>query len=168
MGVRYLQGKPMDLAQLRRLLDCEELLKALEPHRGRDERIGEWIDRLGHQRGGIEDSGARGLDRALGVLLDGVAMRGSLRSCPEALRLEDVLDTNGLVLLLELLKPITVADDRRGDDDDDGNERDDDDHHAVDNHYEELAHLLRWLKIDRFDRRAANRELARVATERAA
>src|SRR5437870_7207737 len=25
-------------------------------------------------------------------------MRGSLRSCPEALRLEDVLDTNGLVL----------------------------------------------------------------------
>jgi len=26
---------------------------------------------------GIEDSGARGLDRALGVLLDGVAMRGS-------------------------------------------------------------------------------------------
>jgi hypothetical protein len=32
------------------------------------------------------------------VLLDGVAMRGSLRSCPEALRLEDVLDTCGLVL----------------------------------------------------------------------
>jgi hypothetical protein len=38
------------------------------------------------------------LDRALGVLLDGVAMRGSLRSCPEALSLEDVLDTRGLVL----------------------------------------------------------------------
>jgi hypothetical protein len=93
-----LQGKPMDLAQLRRLLDREALLRALEPHRGRDARIGEWLDRLGHQRGGIEDSGARGLDRALGVLLDGVAMRGSLRACAEALRLEDVLDTNGLVL----------------------------------------------------------------------
>ena len=93
-----LQGKPMDLAQLRRLLDREELLRALEPHRGRDQRIGEWIDRLDHQRGGVEDSGARGLDRSLGVLLDGVAMRGSLRSCPEALRLEDVLDTRGLVL----------------------------------------------------------------------
>ena len=25
-----------------------------------------------------------------------------------------------------------------------------------------VVHLLRWLKIDRFDRRAANRELARV------
>ena len=61
--------------------------------------------------------------------------------------------------LLELLKPFTVADDRRGADD--GNEHADDD-------YEELVHLLRWLKIDHFDRRAANRELARVATERAA
>ena len=66
--------------------------------------------------------------------------------------------------LLELLEPITVADDCRGDDDDDGNEHDD----AVDDHYEELMHLLRWLKIDRFDRRAANRELARVAAERVA
>src|SRR6266567_5797781 len=36
--------------------------------------------------------------------------------------------------LLELLEPITVADDWRGDDDDDGNEHDD----AVDDHYEEL------------------------------
>ena len=88
----------MDLAQLRRLLDREALLRALEPHRGRDERIGEWIDRLDHQRGGVEDSGARGLDRSLGVLLDGVAMRGSLRACAEALRLEDVLATRGLVL----------------------------------------------------------------------
>jgi HNH endonuclease/TraM recognition site of TraD and TraG len=93
-----LQDKPMDLAQLRRLLDREALLRALEPHRDRDGRIGGWIDRLEHQRGGIEDSGARGLDRALGVLLDGVAMRGSLRACSEALRLEDVLETNGLVL----------------------------------------------------------------------
>ncbi len=88
----------MDLAELRRLLDREALIHALEPHRGRDTRIAEWIDRLKHQHGGIEDSGARGLDRALGVLLDGVAMRGSLRNCPEALRLDDVLDTNGLVL----------------------------------------------------------------------
>jgi hypothetical protein len=38
------------------------------------------------------------LDRSLGTLLDGVALRGSLRSCPEALRLDDVLETNGLVL----------------------------------------------------------------------
>jgi len=88
----------MDLAELRRLLDREELQRALEPHRGRDARIGDWLNRLEHQRGGIEDSGARGLDRSLGVLLDGVAMRGSLRSCPEALRLDDVLATNGLVL----------------------------------------------------------------------
>ncbi|HVQ42377.1 MAG TPA: hypothetical protein VMS54_09225, partial [Vicinamibacterales bacterium] len=93
-----LAGEPQDLAQLRRLLDRGELLRALEPFRGRDARIGEWLDRLEHQRGGIEDSGARGLDRSLGVLLDGVAMRGSLRQCPEAIRLEDVLDTNGLVL----------------------------------------------------------------------
>ncbi len=64
--------------------------------------------------------------------------------------------------LLEVLKPITVADDRRGDDDDDSNDHDDD-HDAVDDHSEELVHLLRWLKIDRFDRRAANRELAQVA-----
>jgi hypothetical protein len=39
------------LAQLRRLLDREELLWALEPHRSRDTRSGEWIERLGHQRG---------------------------------------------------------------------------------------------------------------------
>ena len=61
--------------------------------------------------------------------------------------------------LLELLEPITVADDRRGDNDDDGNEHADDD----DDHYEELVHLLRWLRIDSFDRRAANRELAQAA-----
>ena len=63
--------------------------------------------------------------------------------------------------LLELLKPITVADHRRGEHDDDSNEHHDDD--AVDDDYEELVQLLRWLKIDRFDRRAANRELACVA-----
>jgi hypothetical protein len=93
-----LRGEPMDLAQLRRLLDRTELLRALEPFRNRDPRIADWLDRLEHQRGGIEDSGARGLDRSLGVLLDGVAMRGSLRTCPEALRVDDVVDTNGLVL----------------------------------------------------------------------
>jgi TraM recognition site of TraD and TraG len=92
-----LRGEPMDLARLRRLLDREELLRALEPFR-RDARVGDWVRRLEHQHGGVEDSGARGLDRALGILLDGPAMLGSLRSCPEALRLEDVLDTNGLVL----------------------------------------------------------------------
>src|SRR5439155_12104632 len=64
----------------------------------RDPRIGNWLERLKHQHGGIEDSGARGLDRALGTLLDGVALRGSLRTCPEALRLDDVLDTRGLAL----------------------------------------------------------------------
>src|SRR5439155_10848325 len=88
-----LRGEPMDLARLRHLLDRTELLRALEPHRGRDPRIAEWLTRLEHQRGGIEDSGARGLDRALGTLLDGVALRGSLRTCPEALRLDDVGDT---------------------------------------------------------------------------
>jgi hypothetical protein len=93
-----LQNKPMDLAELRRLLDREALIRALEAHRDRDGRISDWLERLEHQRGGIEDSGARGLDRALGTLLDGVAKRGSLRNCPEALRLDDVLDTNGLVL----------------------------------------------------------------------
>jgi hypothetical protein len=93
-----LRGEPMDLARLRRLLDRTELLRALEPQRGRDPRIAGWLSRLHHQHGGIEDSGARGVDRSLGVLLDGVAMRGSLRACPEALRLDDVMETNGLVL----------------------------------------------------------------------
>ena len=93
-----LRRAPMDLASLRRLLDRDILTNALIPFRDRDPRIAEWIQRLQHQHGGIEDGGARGLDRALGTLLDGVALRGSLRSCPEALRLEDVLDTRGLVL----------------------------------------------------------------------
>src|SRR5947209_17281848 len=88
----------MDLADLRGLLDRQALAAALERHRGGDARIAEWLERLEHQHGGIEDSGARGLDRALGILLDGPAMRGSLRVCPEALRLEDVIDTRGLVL----------------------------------------------------------------------
>ncbi len=64
--------------------------------------------------------------------------------------------------------PLT-ADDRHGEDDrDDDDEVDDDGRDAVDDHYEELAHLLGWLKIDRFDRRAANRELALFAMERVA
>src|SRR4029077_7032872 len=65
-----LQGKPMDVAQLRRLLDPDKLVRAWEPFRDRDPRIGDWLYRLEQQRGGIEDSGARGLDRALGILLD--------------------------------------------------------------------------------------------------
>ncbi len=93
-----LNGQPMDLTQLRRLLDRDELIAALEPHRGRDPRIDDWLRRLGNQHGGVEDSGARGLDRALGILLDGVALRGSLRTCPEAIRLEDVLAARGLML----------------------------------------------------------------------
>jgi Plasmid pRiA4b ORF-3-like protein len=68
--------------------------------------------------------------------------------------------------LLELLEPITSSS-SQADDDDDGNDHDDEDG-AVGDHYEELAHLLRWLKIDRFDRRAANRELAQVASEQVA
>jgi hypothetical protein len=90
-----LQGAPMDLASQRTLLDRHALMAALEPFRDRDPRIAEWLARLGHQHGGIEDSG---LDRSLGVLLDGVAMRGSLRACPDAVRLDDVVETNGLVL----------------------------------------------------------------------
>jgi Plasmid pRiA4b ORF-3-like protein len=69
--------------------------------------------------------------------------------------------------LLELLKPITSGAGQEGDDVDehaDDDDDNDDDDNAVDDHYEELVHLLRWLKIDRFDRRAANGELARIAT----
>jgi hypothetical protein len=86
-----LRHEPMDLARLRTLLDRGELLSALEPCRWRDSRVEEWFERLAHQHGGIEDSGARGLDRALGTLLDGVALRGSLRHCPEAFSLDDVM-----------------------------------------------------------------------------
>jgi hypothetical protein len=93
-----LDGKPMDLAELRRRLDWQVLAAALERHRDRDARIVDWLTRLSHQHGGIEESASRGLDRALGTILDGVAMRGSLRALPEALRLDDVMQTNGLVL----------------------------------------------------------------------
>jgi hypothetical protein len=79
--VLALHGKPMDLD---RLLDREELLRALEPHRPTT-------------RGAESRMPCAGLDRSQGVLLDGVAMGGSLRSCPEALRLDDVMGTNGLV-----------------------------------------------------------------------
>jgi hypothetical protein len=91
-----LRGEPMDLARLRRLLDREALQAALEPFSS-DPRVASWLGQLS-QRDTVADSGARGLDRALGILLDGPAMRGSLRNCPEALRIEDVLETNGLVL----------------------------------------------------------------------
>ncbi|MCA1647157.1 MAG: hypothetical protein LC797_17435 [Chloroflexi bacterium] len=44
------------------------------------------------------------------MLLDGPAMRGSPRTCAEALRLEDVIETNGLVLfsLDELTYPHAI------------------------------------------------------------
>ena len=71
-----LDGRPMDLAELRRRLDRDVLKECLERHRGRDAKIDDWLHRLEHQHGGIEDSGARGLDRALGTLLDGPALRG--------------------------------------------------------------------------------------------
>jgi hypothetical protein len=94
-----LDGKPMGLAELRRRLDRDVLARCLERHRDRDPRIAEWLHRLEHQPpGGLDDSGAHDLDRAIGILLDGPALRGSLRTCPEALRLEDVIDTRGLVL----------------------------------------------------------------------
>jgi hypothetical protein len=54
-------------------------------------RFGGWCERLSHQSGGIEDSGTQGLDRALGVLLDGVTLRGSLPTCPEAFSLANVM-----------------------------------------------------------------------------
>src|SRR5919202_3546573 len=40
-----LDRRPMDLAELRRRLDRQVLTAALERHRGRDSRIGEWIHR---------------------------------------------------------------------------------------------------------------------------
>jgi hypothetical protein len=45
-----LDGRPMDLAELRRRLERETLLHALERHRGRDERISDWFARLSHQQ----------------------------------------------------------------------------------------------------------------------
>ena len=92
-----LRGEPMDLAKLRQLLDRDRLRRALEPFEDRDERVAQWLEQLG-QRDGTADSGARDLERSIGTLLDGVAMRGSLGTGPEALRLEDVLATRGLVL----------------------------------------------------------------------
>jgi len=92
-----LDKRPMDLAALRRRLDRETLYKALEQHRGRDPRIADWLARLSRYDRTAE-SGAADLDRALGTILDGIALRGSLRCCPEALRLDDVLATCGLVL----------------------------------------------------------------------
>jgi hypothetical protein len=78
-----LEIKPMHLAELCRRLDRETLIRRLAPHCSRDTRIADWLDR------GIEDRGAPGLDRALGILLDGPAIRGGLRTSPEVLRLED-------------------------------------------------------------------------------
>ena len=92
-----LRREPMNLARLRSLLDRDALLRAFESQRWRDARVGEWIGRLEHQQP-IEEAGARDLERVLGNLLDGVALGGSLGTGPEAIRLEDVVDTNGLVL----------------------------------------------------------------------
>jgi hypothetical protein len=36
----------------------------------------------------------------------------------------------------------------------------------VHDHYEDVLHLLRWLEIDRFDRRGGNRRLAELAGTR--
>jgi hypothetical protein len=63
-----LSGQPMDLAEIRRLLDREALTNALEPFRS-DPRVASWLGQLS-QRDTVADSGARGLDRALGILLD--------------------------------------------------------------------------------------------------
>ena len=41
--VLALNGKPMNLPKLRRLLDREELLRALAPHHDRDERNRDWL-----------------------------------------------------------------------------------------------------------------------------
>jgi hypothetical protein len=49
----------MDLDELRRRLDRQVLTAALERHRGRDGRIADWLTRLSHQHGGLEDGGAR-------------------------------------------------------------------------------------------------------------
>src|SRR5207244_937249 len=64
-----LSYRPMELAEVRALLDRQTLIAALERHRGRDPRIQGWIERLQHRRNDIEDRGARGLDRALSVFV---------------------------------------------------------------------------------------------------
>jgi hypothetical protein len=92
-----LRGERMDLQRLRQLLERQALTDALAPFRHRDRRVSDWLDRL-QRRDATEDAGTRDLERALGTLLDGVAMRGSLSTGPDALRLEDVLQTCGVVL----------------------------------------------------------------------
>jgi hypothetical protein len=56
-----------------------------------------WIASLRHYDA-VAESGARDLERALGTLLDGVAVRGSLETGSDALRLEDVLHQRGIAL----------------------------------------------------------------------
>jgi Plasmid pRiA4b ORF-3-like protein len=71
--------------------------------------------------------------------------------------------------LLELLPPLIPDADSfdNGDGDGDGDgDGHDDGHAAVDDHHEELVDLLRWLQIDRFDRRAVNRQLAQLGLTR--
>ncbi|MDQ6669950.1 MAG: hypothetical protein M3069_04250 [Chloroflexota bacterium] len=62
------------------------------------------------------------------------------------------------------MSPLLAASDVDGDDGD-GKEDDGDQLDAHDR-AEELTTLLRWLRIDRFDRRALNRQLARLEMTR--
>ncbi len=69
--------------------------------------------------------------------------------------------------MLQLISPL-LADRRLGaDDDGDHDDADDYDGDQLDDRYdrdraEELARLLRWVRIDRFDRRAVNHQLAQI------
>ncbi len=112
-------GAPMDLARLWEMLDRDELRATLEAFKGRDPRVDQWLHELrpaikavkvNSQKGiagqagdrgtydATEEAGVAGLQRSLATLLDGVAIRGSLGTGPDALRLEDVIATDGLVL----------------------------------------------------------------------
>jgi hypothetical protein len=69
--------------------------------------------------------------------------------------------------MLELMSPLLA--DRRVDSDADSDHDDADDGDRLDDRddrdrIEELDSLLRWVRIDRFDRRALNRQLAQLET----
>ena len=66
--------------------------------------------------------------------------------------------------LLELLTPVTsgAGHEEAGDDGDEHDGADEDAFVDEPDDHEELVHLLRWLKTDRFDRRAAYGELAQL------
>lgn len=93
-----LRHEPMDLRRIRALLSRDELLKALVPFSGpNNPQVREWVRRLLGEDP-MDRGGALDVERVLGNLLDGVALGGSLGTGPEAIRLEDVIDTRGLVL----------------------------------------------------------------------